>query len=91
MVFIHCSRIAAGDIRCQQSSELLAVIRRSDIPREEGVVLSDGFEKAFVGELRVSKFGNDKADDNGGDGKELLFAAGLSAPPAGDGLGKVFF
>jgi len=91
VILVHCSRIAAGDIRCQQSSELLAVIRRSDIPREEGVVLSDGFEKAFVGELRVSKFGNDKADDNGGDGKELLFAAGLSTPPAGDGSGKIFF
>ena len=72
-------------------SELLAVIRRSDIPRKEGVVLSDSFEKAFVGELRVSKLGDDKADDNGGDGKELLFSAGLSTPPAGDGLGKVFF
>ena len=67
------------------------MIRRSDRQREEGVVLSDSFEKAFVGELRVSKFGNDKADDNGGDGKELLFAAGLSTPPAGDGLGKIFF
>ena len=55
------------------------------------MVLSDSFEKAFVGELRVSKFGNDKTDDNGGDGKELLFAAGLSTPPAGDGLGEVFF
>ena len=91
MILVHCSRIAAGDIRYQQSSELLAVIRRSDIPREEGVVLSDSFEKAFVGELRVSKLGNDKADDNGGDGKELLFAAGLSTPPAGDGLGEIFF
>ena len=67
------------------------MIRRSDIPREEGVVMTDSFEKAFVGELRVSKFGNDKTDDNGGDGKELLFAAGLSTPPAGDRLRKIFF
>ena len=67
------------------------MIRRSDIPREERVMLSDSFEKAIVGELRVSKFGNDKAYDNGCDGKELLFAVGLSTPPAGDGLGKIFF
>ena len=72
-------------------NELLAVIYRSDLPREKGVVFLDSFEKVIVGELRVSKFGNDKADDNGSDGKELLFSAGLSTPPAGDGLGKIFF
>ena len=69
---------------------LFAAFGGFNVPRKEGVVLADGFEEAFVGEFGVGHLGDDKADDDGGDGEKLLFAGGLGAPPTGDGLGEVF-
>ena len=54
-------------------------------------MLADGFEEAFFEELGVGHFGDQYPDYDGGDGEKLLFASGLSAPPAGDGLGEIFF